>query len=152
MPTHSNNLDRCSFIGHKGLCGRRCFRDVCSIHYEKTPMKLCKNCGVKGTSTPHGYCAAVDTGCIWKAHHASRVLKGKRDDMDEFIEEVLSWNWESYTHPPPVSPHSAVPEAAVKPLTVTLTRLLKQNAHAIGLQRALSEAIQAALAEDNFES
>ena len=148
MPTHSNNLDRCSFIGHKGLCGRRCFRDVCSIHYEKTPMKLCKNCGVKGTSTPHGYCAAVETGCIWKAHHASRVLKGKRDEMDDYLEEILSWDWESYSPPPPVR---QVPEAAVKPLTVTLTRLLKQNAHAIGLQHALGEALLAALAEDNFE-
>ena len=151
MPTHSNNLDRCSFIGHKGLCGRRCFRDVCSIHYEKTPMKLCKNCGIKGTSTPHGYCAAVETGCIWKAHHASRVLKGKRVDMDDYIEEILSWAWETYTHPRQ-APHSAVPAAAVKPLTVTLIRRLQQNAHAIGLQRALSDAIQAALAEDDFDA
>ena len=105
-------------------------------------MVLCKNCGKRGTSAPHGYCQALETGCRWKSQY------GKRDGMDDYLEEVLSWDWESYTPPPPVR---QVPEAAVKPLTVTLTRLLKQNAHAIGLQRALSEAIQAALAEDNNE-
>jgi hypothetical protein len=115
-------------------------------------MTLCKNCGIKGTSTPHGYCASVAFGCIWKAHHASRVLKGKRDDMDELIDEILSWSWESYSPPPRLSLQALEQrEKAVKPLAVTLTRLLQQNAHAIGLQRALSEAIQAALAEDNNE-
>ena len=148
MPTHSEFLDRCSFIGTRGPCGRKCFRGVCGNHRGKTPMVLCKNCGKRGTSAPHGYCQALETGCRWKSQYGSRNLKGKRDDMDDYLEEVLSWDWESYTPPPPVR---QVPEAAVKPLTVTLTRLLKQNAHAIGLQRALSEAIQAALAEDNNE-
>ena len=69
-------------------------------------------------------------------------------EMDEYIDEILSWDWESYV-PPRQAPPQAVPVQAVKPLAFTLTRLLKQNAHAIDLQRALSEAIEAALAEDD---
>ena len=75
-------------------------------------------------------------------------MKRLADEMDEYIEEVLSWNWETYV-PPIQAPPQAVPVQAVKPLAFTLTRLLKQNAHAIDLQRALSEAIEAALAEDD---
>ena len=72
--------------------------------------------------------------------------------MDDYIDEVLSWDWESYTHPRTVRQALEQREKAVKPLAVTLTRLLQQNAHAIGLQRALSDAIQAALlVENNFE-
>ena len=98
MPTHSEFLDRCSFVGTRGPCGRKCFRGVCGNHRGKTPMVLCKNCGKRGTSAPHGYCQALETGCRWKSQYGSRNLKEKRDDMDDYIDEILSWDWESYTY------------------------------------------------------
>ena len=98
MPTHSQNLGRCTFVGHKGTCGRKCFREVCSIHFGKKSMALCKNCGKRGTSTTHGFCQALETGCRWKSQYGSRVLKTDRDEMDDFIDEVLSWPWETYVH------------------------------------------------------
>ena len=98
MPTHSQNLGQCTFVGHKGTCGRKCFREVCSIHFGKKSMALCKNCGKRGTSTTHGFCQALETGCRWKSQYGSRVLKPDRDEMDDFINEVLSWPWETYVH------------------------------------------------------
>jgi hypothetical protein len=74
MPPHSRFLGECSYVGHNGTCGRRCFREVCSIHYGKKSMPLCKHCGKKGTLTPHGFCTAVETGCRWKSHYASRLI------------------------------------------------------------------------------
>ena len=74
MPPHSQFLSECSYVGHNGTCGRRCFREVCSIHYGKKSMPLCKHCGKKGTLTPHGFCTAVETGCRWKSHYASRLI------------------------------------------------------------------------------
>ena len=147
MPTHSEFLDRCSFIGTRGPCGRKCFRGVCGNHRGKTPMVLCKNCGKRGTSAPHGYCQALETGCRWKSQYGSRNLKEKRDDVDDYIDEILSWDWESYTHPPPVR---QAREKSVKPLASTLGRLLQRD-FSTAIQRALSEAIQAPLAEEYLE-
>ena len=61
--------------------------------------------------------------------------------------EILSWDWESYTHPPPVR---QAREKSVKPLASTLGRLLQRD-FSTAIQRALSEAIQAALVEEYLE-
>ena len=142
MPTHSNNLNQCSFIGYKGLCGRRCYRDVCAFHHGKKPMTICKHCGIKGTTTPHGFCAAVSTGCLWRAHYASRLLKDERDGMGDFIDEILSWDWENFVYKaPPCAPE---PRASAKVPRAVTTAIL---------QRALSDATLALAAlKDNSET
>ena len=136
MPTHSNNLNQCSFIGYKGPCGRRCYRDVCSVHIDKKPMTLCKHCGIKGTSTPHGFCASAASGCLWKAHYASRLLKAERDSTparEELLALALDMGSSIYGKPVQAQVDRAVATAQ--------------------LQRALSEATLALAAlEDNFET
>ena len=66
--------------------------------------------------------------------YVSSKMKRLADEMDDYIDEILSWDWESYV-PPRQAPPQAVPVQAVKPLAFTLTRLLKQNTHSVGLQR-----------------
>ena len=139
MPTHSNNLNQCSFIGYKGLCGRRCYRDVCSVHIDKKPMTLCKHCGIKGTTTPHGFCASLASGCLWKAHYASRLLKAAR-------EELLALDLGSSSDGKPVQAQTVVP-------TTEVAQKVDRAVATAQLQRALSEATLALSAlEDNFET
>ena len=96
MPSNPKHTNSCPYIGRKGRCGRPCFRDTCSIHVGKKSLTLCRSCGVAGTSTPHGYCATVKTGCLWKAQHASRVLKKENDLWEAYIEDIISWDWQGY--------------------------------------------------------
>ena len=139
MPTHSNNLNQCSFIGYKGLCGRRCYRDVCSVHIDKKPMTLCKHCGIKGTTTPHGFCASLASGCLWKAHYASRLLKAAR-------EELLALDLGSSIYGKPVQAQTSV-------VCVPQTQKVDRAVATAQLQRALSEATLALAAlEDNSET
>ena len=142
MPTHSNNLSQCSFIGYKGLCGRRCYRDVCSVHIDKKPMTLCKHCGIKGTTTPHGFCASVASGCLWKAHYASRLLKAAREEL-----ELLALDLGSSCYGKPVQAQTAG--------TAEVAQKVDRAVATAQLQRALSEATLALAAlavEDNFET
>ena len=142
MPTHSNNLNQCSFIGYKGLCGRRCYRDVCSVHIDKKPMTLCKHCGIKGTTTPHGFCASVASGCLWKAHYASRLLKAAR-------EELLALDLGSSI----CRSSDGKPVQAQTAGTAEVAQKVDRAVATAQLQRALSEATLALAAlEDNFET
>ena len=144
MPTHSNNLNQCSFIGYKGLCGRRCYRDVCSVHIDKKPMTLCKHCGIKGTTTPHGFCASLASGCLWKAHYASRLLKAAR-------EELLALDLGSSICRS--SDGKPVQAQTVVPTTAEVVQKVDRAVATAQLQRALSEATLALAAlEDNFET
>ena len=149
MPTHSNNLSQCSFIGYKGLCGRRCYRDVCSVHIDKKPMTLCKHCGIKGTTTPHGFCASVASGCLWKAHYASRLLKAAR-------EELLALDVGSSICCS--SDGKLLEQQQAQTVVPTTTEVAQKVDRAVAtaqLQRALSEATLALAAlavEDNSET
>ena len=143
MPTHSNNLNQCSFIGYKGLCGRRCYRDVCSVHIDKKPMTLCKHCGIKGTTTPHGFCASLASGCLWKAHYASRLLKAAR-------EELLALDVGSSC-----CSSDGKPVQAQTAGTAEVVQKVDRAVATAQLQRALSEATLALAAlavEDNSET
>ena len=141
-PTHSNNLNQCSFIGYKGLCGRRCYRDVCSVHIDKKPMTLCKHCGIKGTTTPHGFCASVASGCLWKAHYASRLLKAAR-------EELLALDVGSSI----CCSSDGKPVQAQIAGTAEVAQKVDRAVATAQLQRALSEATLALAAlEDNSET
>ena len=148
MPCHDQSISRpCTYYGRNGsLCGKPSYNGTCKIHRKRVSLTPCILCA-RGTASKTGYCT-----CSYRQMYVSSKMKRLADEMDEYIDEVLSWDWESYS-PPRQAPPQAVPVQAVKPLAFTLTRLLQQNTHAIGLQRALGEAIQAALAEDdNFEN
>ena len=141
MPCHDKSISRpCTYYGRNGsLCGKPSYNGTCKIHRKRVSLTPCILCA-RGTASKTGYCT-----CSYRQMYVSSKMKRLADEMDGYIEEVLSWDWESY------SPPQAVPVQALKPLAFTLTRLLQQNTHAIGLQQALSEAIHAALAEeDNF--
>ena len=144
MPCHDTSISRpCTYYGRNGsLCGKPSYNGTCKIHRKRVSLTPCILCA-RGTASKTGYCT-----CSYRQMYVSSKMKRLADEMDEYIDEVLSWDWESYV-PPRQAPPQAVPVQAVKPLAFTLTRLLKQNAHAIDLQRALSEAIEAALAEDD---
>ena len=149
MPTHSNNLNQCSFIGYKGLCGRRCYRDVCSVHIDKKPMTLCKHCGIKGTTTPHGFCASVASGCLWKAHYASRLLKAERDSTSA-REELLALDLGSSC-----CSSDGKPVQAQTAGTTEVAQKVDRAVATAQLQRALSEAalaLAALASEDNSET
>ena len=93
MPANSTHLGACAYIGVHGLCGRKCFREVCGYHRGKKPLSICRKCGERGTSTPHGYCTSVATGCRWKSQYESRLLKDDRKEMEDYIERLLLLDW-----------------------------------------------------------
>ena len=97
MPANSTHLGACAYIGVHGLCGRKCFREVCGYHRGKKPLSICRKCGERGTSTPHGYCTSVASGCRWKSQYESRLLKDDRKEMEDYIERLLSYDWSAYS-------------------------------------------------------
>ena len=102
-------------------------------------MTLCKHCGIKGTTTPHGFCASLASGCLWKAHYASRLLKAAR-------EELLALDLGSSSDGKPVQAQTVVP-------TTEVAQKVDRAVATAQLQRALSEATLALAAlEDNFET
>ena len=78
----------CTFIGLKGPCPNQCYRGLCFRHTGKKSLALCKHCGERGTTTAHGYCMNVESGCRWKAQHHSRVLKADREAWDKYIDSL----------------------------------------------------------------
>ena len=97
MPANSTHLGACAYIGVHGLCGRKCFREVCGYHRGKKPLSICRKCGERGTSTTHGYCTSVASGCRWKSQYESRLLKDDRKEMEDYIERLLSYDWSAYS-------------------------------------------------------
>ena len=97
MPANSSHLGACAFIGVHGLCGRKCFREVCGYHRGKKSLSLCRKCGERGTSTTHGYCTSVASGCRWKSQYESRLLKDNRLEMDVYLEMLLKLDWSAYS-------------------------------------------------------
>jgi hypothetical protein len=87
----------CTYLGLYGKCNRPCFRGVCSRHRARKSLPPCRNCGVRGTTAPHGYCSQLENGCVWKAQYWSKVAKTERDAMDALIDDILSWDWRT-TH------------------------------------------------------
>jgi hypothetical protein len=56
-------------------------------------MRLCLNCGIRGTSAPHGFCSGKEHGCIWKAHYQLRMTKAAHAAMDAYVEELSDAAW-----------------------------------------------------------
>ena len=97
MPANSSHLGACAYIGVHGLCGRKCFREVCGYHRGKKSLSICRKCGERGTSTTHGYCTSVASGCRWKSQYESRLLKDNRQEMEDYIERLLLLDWSAYS-------------------------------------------------------
>jgi len=104
-------------------------------------MTLCTHCGNKGTTTPHGFCASVASGCLWKARYASRLLKAER-------EELLALDMGSSC-----CSSDGKPVQAQTAGTAEVAQKVDRAVARAQLQRALSEAtIALAALEDNFET
>ena len=88
MPHRQFDLPKCTYVGQQGVCALPCFRGVCGVHRNRKSLTLCKNCGVRGTTTAHGYCPNVESGCRWKGQHHSRVIKANRESWDAFIDSL----------------------------------------------------------------
>ena len=86
----------CSYVGLNGVCGKSCFRGVCTRHRDRKPLQLCLRCGVRGTTAPHGYCSNRESGCQWRAQYRSKLAKGERDEMEAYLDEILSWDWPAW--------------------------------------------------------
>ena len=93
MPTNSKQLDKCTYIGRFGPCGRPCFREVCGNHTGKKPRALCVGCGVRGTASSTGYCMDEKSGCRWRNQYEARVAKAAREARNDYIDEITSWDW-----------------------------------------------------------
>ena len=82
--------------------------------------------------------------------------------MDDFIDSLLEWGWETFVYQPPAAeqhPSETIitvreksSSSSTQPLATTLGRLLQRD-FSTAIQHALREAIQSALVEeDNFET
>ena len=85
----SEKHPRCSYIGQKGVCGRRCFRGLCAAHIHRKSLALCSNCKVRGTTSKTGVCQSIESGCKWKAQYISTKMKAATDAMDAFIDSLV---------------------------------------------------------------
>ena len=82
-------LNRCSYVGQKGVCGKPCFREVCGEHTKRKSLPLCSICGVRGTTSKTGICNFIGTGCRWKSQVRSHKMKASADDMDKYVEWLI---------------------------------------------------------------
>ena len=77
----------CDFIARKGLCAHRCLdgRDQkrCSLHRNRKSLVMCKHCGLKGTTTEHGYCSGIEYGCRYKGQYVTVVALRLRKAQEE---------------------------------------------------------------------
>ena len=77
MPRHCNNLNTCPFRTFRGLCGKKCFGERCSLHRERRVLTVCNLCGIEEnvTNSKTGICGSKVTGCYYKRE---TVLRRKR--------------------------------------------------------------------------
>ena len=85
----SKSLPECTYIGRNGICGRRCFRGICSYHINRKSLTMCLHCKVRGTTSKTGICQSIESGCRWKAQYASTMLKATVDSMDTYIDSIV---------------------------------------------------------------
>jgi len=109
-------------------------------------MTLCKHCGIKGTTTPHGFCASLASGCLWKAHYASRLLKAERDSTTS-REELLALDLGSSCCSSDGKPVHVTVQAQTAG-TAEVAQKVDRAVATAQLQRALSEATLALAALD----
>jgi hypothetical protein len=44
---------------------------------------MCKHCGLKGTTTEHGYCSGIEYGCRYKGQYVTVVALRLRKAQEE---------------------------------------------------------------------
>ena len=85
----SSPRTQCDYFGRNGPCGRTCYAGRCFKHRGKKNLVPCLVCGV-GTGSASGYC---HTNCTNKQIYYGSKVKRERDEMDAYIDEILSWDW-----------------------------------------------------------
>ena len=82
-------LNRCSFVGTKGLCNRPCYRAVCYVHTKRTSLPLCTHCGARGTTSKTGICAAIDTKCRWRSQVRLHQMQATDAQLEAYVQELI---------------------------------------------------------------
>lgn len=100
----------CVYVARNGVCGLRCLdgRDQphCKKHRGRASLKWCrKDCG-RATASKTGYCSKCGCFQVDEAHRMKRQERA----MEALIDEVLSWDWDSWRVCPPA--RATLPTAA----------------------------------------
>ena len=82
-------LNRCSFVGTKGLCNRPCYRAVCYVHTKRTSLPLCTHCGARGTTSKTGICAAIATKCRWRSQVRLHQMQAADAQLEAYVQELI---------------------------------------------------------------
>jgi hypothetical protein len=93
---------QCEYISRNGVCGRRCYGGRCFSHRTRKSHTWClKDCG-RATQSRTGYCSH----CGWSQNDHGHKLKRQEREMEAYVDEVLSWDWDQYRRasggPPPL--------------------------------------------------
>ena len=116
----------CDYVGREGPCGRGCYGGRCFKHRYKTSMKPCVKCG-RGITSITGYC---HKNCTFKQVHTANKMKQERDyvdalsrqkckemdaqmkreldEMNDYIDYLLSLDWTAQCHTVPNTLHGVV--------------------------------------------
>ena len=84
----------CQYVGRAGLCGKACWAghkdgDRCGVHRSRQSLTWCgKGCG-RATKSVTGFC----NKCGWAQNDGCKKLRLQAKEMDDFIDEILSWDW-----------------------------------------------------------
>ena len=82
----------CEYVKRAGPCGKRCYGGLCKLHRNRVPQTSClKGCG-RGTRSQTGFCCH----CGWAQNDACHRLKKQRDEMEAYLDEILSWDWPAW--------------------------------------------------------
>ncbi len=110
--SYTNPHTICAYVGREGCCERNCYGGRCFQHRAKAGLTPCVQCG-RGTGSVTGYCRKF---CGNKQVYNSNKLLRLRNEMEAYIEELLSWDWTQPQcqapanrpppAPPPAPPHS----------------------------------------------
>jgi hypothetical protein len=96
---NNNPHTQCDYMGREGSCGRNCYGGRCFQHRAKASLTPCICCG-RGTGSLTGYCRKV---CGFKQVYNSNKLKRLRDEMADYIEGLLSLDWEGWRGTLPIA-------------------------------------------------
>jgi hypothetical protein len=97
----------CDYLRANGtVCGSGCYGGRCGRHKKMIQQRLCiKECG-RATRSRTGYCRKCGSAQV----DANHRLKRHERAMDEFIDEILSWEWP----PPPEKKPCMCPDCGIE--------------------------------------
>ena len=111
----------CQYVGRAGLCGKACWAghkdgDRCGVHRARQSLTWCgKGCG-RATKSVTGFC----NKCGWAQNDGCKKLRLQAKEMDDFIDEILSWGWPSLAQPQEGN-NLSLPEVCAPTIAVNAT-------------------------------